>query len=166
MSASAEDKEFCFYLRDKLEKYCDDNSILLSLSKPKNHKMLMDMIVYSSMGDDEQGMESIKETHNFLMAYQRHMFWGVWGVHRADDLMWEFWKSCFIRVKMAVDAGNQAQISACKDYARYPKAYAAHVKNFVGSKTQLANYMFEQSRVWANDSKGVNDFLRNNNRQE
>ena len=164
MSAT-EDKEFNFYLRDKLSKYCDDGAILLSLSKPRNHRIVLDMIVYSSLGDEEQGMESVKETHNFLMAYQRHMFWGIWGVNRADDLMWEFWKSCFIRVKMAMDSGNQAQIRACKDYARYPKAYAAHVQNFVGSKTQRVNYLEEQSRVWANDSKGVNDFL-SNNRQE
>ena len=160
-----EDKEFSFYLRDKLSKYCDDNAILLSLSKPKNHPILMDMIVYSSLGDEEQGMENIKETYNFLMAYQRQMFWGMWGVNRADELMWELWKSCFIRVKMALDSRNQDQLKACKDYARYPKAYALHVQNFVGSKHQLLNYLEEQTRVWANDSKGINDYL-NNNRQE
>ena len=164
MSATeTEDKEFSFYLRDKLTKYCDDGNILLSLSKPRDHKMIIDMIVYCSMGDEEQGLESIKETYNFLLAYQRHVFWGGYVRNRADELMWEFWKSSFIRVKMGLDTGNQ--MSTCKDYARYPKAYAAHVQNFVGSKTQLVNYLEDQARVWASDSQGVNNFL-SNNRQE
>ena len=160
-----EDKEFSFYLRDKLTKYCDDGNILLSLSKPRNHRMILDMIVFCSMGEEEQGLESIKETYNFLLAYQRHLFWGTWGVNRADELMWEFWKSSFIRVKMALDTGNQDQIKACKDYARYPKAYASHLQNFVGSKAQLVNYLEDQTRVWISDSQSVNNYL-SNNRQE
>ena len=45
-----EDKEFSFCLRDKLAKYCDDNDIFLSLQDPRNEKMLLDMIVYCSVG--------------------------------------------------------------------------------------------------------------------
>ena len=65
----AEDKEFSFLLRDRLTKYCDDNSIDLSHESPK-HKMLLDMIVYCSMGDEEQGLENVRETNNFLQAFK------------------------------------------------------------------------------------------------
>ena len=62
-------KEYSFCLRDKLAKYCDENDIFLSLLKPKNGKMLLDMIVFCSLGDEEQGLENIREMSNFLMTF-------------------------------------------------------------------------------------------------
>ena len=82
-----------------------------------------------------------------------------WPWTRADTLMWEFWKSCFIRVKMALASGKQEQIEACKDFARHPRGYAAHVGNFVGSMYQLQIYLEEQTRIWANDSQEVNNSI-------
>merc|ERR1719221_2573704 len=79
------------------------------------------------MGDMEQGLENIKETHNFLMAcldLGHNFFFEFSGMKRPDDLMWEFWKSCFIRVKMALASGKRYQIAACTDYSRYPRGYA------------------------------------------
>ena len=64
-----EDKEFSFCLRDKLAKYCDENDIFLNLQDPRNEKMLLDMIVYCSLGDEEQGLENIRETSTFLMTF-------------------------------------------------------------------------------------------------
>ena len=155
-------EEFSFLLRDRLTKYCDDNNILLILdpfsSKASKHKMLLDMIVYSSMGDEEQGLENVKETVEFLSTFQGIFIWGYQWI-RADTLMWQFWKSCFIRVKLAMASGKQEQIAACKDYARYPRGYIAHIRNFFGSNDQLWNYFEEQIRIWANDSKEVNNFV-------
>ena len=160
MMAAPEDKEFSFLLRDRLTKYCDDNSIDLSHESPK-HKMLLDMIVYCSMGDEEQGIENVKETYNFLMATWRQagILEEFWALQKADALMWEFWKSCFIRVKIALASGKQEQIEACKDFARHPRGYAAHVGNFVGSMYQLQIYLEEQTRIWANDSQEVNNSI-------
>ena len=64
------DKEFSFCLRDRLVKYCDDNDIILSVIHQRARKdmMLLDMIVYSSMGDEEQGLENLKETYNFTQV--------------------------------------------------------------------------------------------------
>ena len=42
---------------------------MLSLRCPNNEKMLLDMIVYCSMGDEEQGLENIREMSNFLMTF-------------------------------------------------------------------------------------------------
>ena len=155
-------EEFSFLLHDRLTKYCDDNNILLILdpfsSKASKHKMLLDMIVYSSMGDEEQGLENVKETVEFLSTFQGIFIWGYQWI-RADTLMWQFWKSCFIRVKLAMASGKQEQIAACKDYARYPRGYIAHIRNFFGSNDQLWNYFEEQIRIWANDSKEVNNFV-------
>ena len=154
------DKEFSFSLRDRLAKYCEDNDLMLSLRCPKNEKMLLDMIVYCSLGDEEQGLENVRETRNFLLAYMGHLvIWGNWSWKWADDLMWEFWKSSFIRVKMALASGKQEQLSACKDFARHPRGYAAHVGNFVGSMYQLQIYLEEQTRIWANDSQEVNNSI-------
>ena len=162
--SAPEDKEFSFLLRDRLTKYCDDNNILLILdpfsSKASKHKMLLDMIVYSSMGDEEQGLENVKETVEFLSTFQGIFIWGYQWI-RADTLMWQFWKSCFIRVKLAMASGKQEQIAACKDYARYPRGYNAHIQNLV--RSQLLNYVEEQIRIWYNDSKEVNNSV---NRQE
>ena len=116
--------------------------------------MLLDMIVYSSMGDEEQGLENLKETYNFILAARRQFRGG-----RGEDLMWSFWKSCFIRVKRALASGQQEQIEACKDFARHPRGYAAHVGNFVGSMYQLQIYLEEQTRIWANDSQEVNNSI-------
>ena len=150
------DKEFSFCLRDRLAKYCDDNDIILSVIHQRARKdmMLLDMIVYSSMGDEEQGLENLKETYNFILAARRQSRGA-----RAEDLMWSFWKSCFIRVKRALASGQQEQIEACKDFARYPKGYTAHVQNFVGSQLQLNIYYMEQTTIWANDSQEVNNSL-------
>ena len=63
------DKEFSFSLRDRLAKYCEDNDLMLSLRHPKNEKMLLDMIVYCSLGDEEQGLENLRETSNFLVTF-------------------------------------------------------------------------------------------------
>ena len=164
-----QDKDFSFLLRDRLTKYCDDNNILLVLegssasNKVSKHKMLLDMIVYSSMGDEEKGLENVKETFNFLVTFQGMFIWDTdtWPWTRADTLMWEFWKSCFIRVKLALASGKQEQIAACKDYARYPRGYNAHIQNLV--RSQLLNYVEEQIRIWYNDSKEVNNSV---NRQE
>ena len=150
------DKEFSFCLRDRLAKYCDDNDIILSVIHQRARKdmMLLDMIVYSSMGDEEQGLENLKETYNFILAARRQSRGA-----RGEDLMWSFWKSCFIRVKMALASGKQEQIEACKDFARHPRGYAAHVGNFVGSMYQLQIYLEEQTRIWANDSQEVNNSI-------
>ena len=150
------DKEFSFCLRDRLVKYCDDNDIILSVIHQRARKdmMLLDMIVYSSMGDEEQGLENLKETYNFILAARRQ-FRGA----RGEDLVWSFWKSCFIRVKRALASGKQEQIEACKDFARYPKGYTVHVQNFVGSQLQLNIYYMEQTTIWANDSQEVNNSL-------
>ena len=157
-----EDKEFSFCLRDKLAKYCDDNDIFLSLQDPRNEKMLLDMIVYCSLGDEEQGLENLRETSNFLVTYKGHpFFWGGWTWKWADDLMWEFWKSSFIRVKMALASGKKEELSACKDYSRYPRGYGAHIQNFLGDQAQAISYLEEQIRIWANDSKAVNDVFLN-----
>ena len=152
------DKEFSFSLRDRLANYCEDNELMLSLRCPNNEKMLLDMIVYCSMGDEEQGLENVRETNNFLQAFMGHLFfWGRWTWKWADNLMWEFWKSSFIRVKMALDSGKKEELSACKDYSRYPRGYAAHMQNFVGTRPQAFSYLEEQTRIWVNDSKAVND---------
>ena len=157
-----EDKEFSFCLRDKLAKYCDDNDIFLSLQNPRNEKMLLDMIVFCSLGDEEQGLENVRETRNFLLAHTGHLFfWGDWTWKWADNLMWEFWKSSFIRVKMALDSGKKEELSACKDYSRYPRGYAAHIQNFLGDQAQAVSYLEEQIGIWANDSKAVNDVFLN-----
>ena len=158
------DKEFSFSLRDRLAKYCDDNDLMLSLRYPKNEKMLLDMIVYCSMGDEEQGLENVRETSNFLVAFKVHpFFWGGWTWKWADDLMWEFWKSSFIRVKVALASGKQEEISACTDFSRHPRGYTADIQNqnFLGNQVQAFSYLEAQIRIWVNRSKAVNDDLLN-----
>ena len=123
--------------------------------------MLLDMMVYCSLGDEEQGLENVRVTSNFLLACKGHLghlfIWGNWSWKWADDLMWEFWKSSFIRVKMALASGKKEELSACKDYSRY----GAHIQNFLGDQAQAISYLEEQIRIWANDSKAVNDVFLN-----
>ena len=71
--------------------------------------------------------------------------------------MWEFWKNCFIRVKMAMASGKQDEVSACTNYFTHIITYIGDLGDFGEEDQALAvSYLREQIRIKADESKEIN----------
>ena len=105
-----EDNIFDFKVKDRLIKECEDKGYKLSKDSLRN-PMILDMIVYCSLGREEEALLNLKTTHDFIRRYE----WVQWRLVPVGQtfswsdssltgelLMFEFWRKCFIKIKVSV----------------------------------------------------------------
>ena len=68
-----EDNIFDFKVKDRLVKECEDKGYKLSKDSLRN-PMILDMIVYCSLGREEEALLNLKTTHDFIRRYE----WVQW----------------------------------------------------------------------------------------
>ena len=110
MSSSIEDNTFDFKVKDRLMEECKDETFYgpMFLADPHRNQLIIDMIAYCSQGNPEDAVLNLKTTLRFkkeLEAVQRNLsantFYYRYRV-RGALFIHEFWKKCFIQIKLAV----------------------------------------------------------------
>ena len=104
MSMSIEDNTFDHKVRERLMK--ESKSIHLFFD-PHKTQLLIDMITYCSQGNQEAAVLNFRTTLKFERDYEvaRLQLPGVHNSYyylRGLCLMFEFWRKCFIQIKVAV----------------------------------------------------------------
>ena len=106
MSMSIEDNTFDHKVRERLIK--ESKNIHLFVDPHKN-QLLIDMITYCSQGNQEAAVLNFRTTLKFERKYEiaRLQLQGLhqhpYGFYmRGMCLMFEFWRKCFIQIKVAV----------------------------------------------------------------
>ena len=97
-----EDDTFDFLVRDRLKKECEERP-LLPLPLTEQHMLMLDMITYCSRGNKEAAVLNLIATKGFIHGFMvvglrdgRNWWSDAW------DFMFEFWKKCFIKIKVLV----------------------------------------------------------------
>ena len=97
-----EDNTFDFLVRDRLKKECEERP-MLPLPHTEQHKLMLDMITYCSRGNKEAAVLNLIATKDFIHGFMvvgildgRNWWSDAW------DFMFEFWKKCFIKIKVLV----------------------------------------------------------------
>ena len=122
-----EDNTFDFLVRDHLKKICDEKNLTLS-GDPKKDQLMLDMITYCSRGNKEEAALNLNTTKEFMTGYHNvcrrlpGAWW--WAAPNGWDFMFEFWKKCFIQIKVAVQSEEPLPSESyheviSRDYGRF-----------------------------------------------
>ena len=109
MSNSIEDNTFDFKVKDRLMEECKKKTVYRPMFiDPHRNQLVIDMIAYCSQGNPEDAVLNLKTTIRFEKEFEtvrRNLsantflygdrIRGAWFIH-------EFWKKCFIQIKLAV----------------------------------------------------------------
>ena len=107
---SVEDNIFDFKVKDRLIKECKDKNYLTLFSDPTKNQILLDMITYCSLGNQDEAILNLKTTMEFEEDFEDARMslpppppGPVFFFHaRGSMFLYEFWKNCFIQIKVAV----------------------------------------------------------------
>ena len=105
---SVEDNIFDFKVKDRLLKECKDKSYRTLFSDPTKNQILLDMITYCSLGNQDEAILNLKTTMEFeedfedaRMSLPPTATWSFFHA-RGSMFLYEFWKNCFIQIKVGV----------------------------------------------------------------
>ena len=89
---------------------------------------MLEMITYCSRGNKEEAVLNLKTTQDFMTCYQivcRRLPGGWWWADpNGWEFMVEFWKKCFIQIKVAVQSEEPLPSESyheviSRDYGRF-----------------------------------------------
>ena len=159
-----EDNTFDFLVRDRLKKECEERP-LLPLPHTEQHKLMLDMITYCSRGNKEEAVRNLTATKEFMDGYRLvssslngGWFWDN-PIGSGWTFMFEFWKNCFIKIKVLVQ----------KQEPLPPQAYTEVISRDYGRFLQHHNFanfdaLKAESRVaidsLKNDSENYNNIYK------
>ena len=104
-----EDNSFDFLVRDRLRKECNDRNFSLT-GDPHRDQIMLDMITYCARGNREEAVLNLNTTKEFINGFNlvcrrlpsQGINWWWWQDPNGWQFMFEFWKKCFIQIKVAV----------------------------------------------------------------
>ena len=127
-----EDNTFDFKVRDRLKKECEERNFHMGEDTPS--QVFLDMITYCSRGNEEAAVLNLIATEELMDGILRVSMRLVGGwlgmvipittVVTGWDLMFEFWKNCFIKIKVLVQKQETLPAHAyteviSRDYGRF-----------------------------------------------
>ena len=160
-----EDNTFDYLVRDHLTKECEDRHLLpfwgyLNPSAQQDRQLMLDMITYCSRGNKEAAVLNLIATKDFIHGF---MIVGILDGRNwwsdAWDFMFEFWKKCFIKIKVLVQ----------KQESLPPPTYTEVISRDYGRFLQHHNFanfdaLKAESRVaidsLKNDSENYNNIYK------
>ena len=103
------EKTFEFRIRDRLTKECQDAGLTLNRLSTR-HAVMIDMMAYCAHGDEEEAVRNLEASKTFLNHYEV-VSQGLGppaerrkAIQLGKDLLFEFWRKCFIKKKFSVQA--------------------------------------------------------------
>jgi hypothetical protein len=123
------DYEFSFQVRDSLKEHFtieDLDKLNLKGDFPSvvhSKDQIIDIITFCSLGDFDEAKLNVEETLSFLAVARRAFI--------VQRLIYQYWKRCFIKTKLAVDK-KPGEIESCRGYHRAIKVYREYLSNFTG----------------------------------
>ena len=130
---SVEDNTYDFKVRDRLREEYETRMYLgighgIGAVGVDGDELILDLITYCSQGDQDEAVLNLKATQRFQSKYEA-VRWRLPGpkydVYETDVVfMYEFWRKCFIRTKVAVQKGEELpseswHIVIFRDYGRF-----------------------------------------------
>ena len=149
--------EFNFQVRDRLYEIIptDDLNKLQLISDSPNQvhskEVIIDIIVYCSLGDFNQAKLNCDETISFLNASRRAFI--------VQRLLWNYWRRCFIKTKLALDKKPE-EIENCSNYYLVIKNYKDLMTNFNGFDWTWYQHFVLEIRRLKEESDTLNDDLQ------
>ena len=143
------DKGFSFFIRDKLEDICQKEYIEF-----KSTNLVLDIITFTSLGDEVKALQSLRSSQKVLQRC-------FWSKSKAQEMLFEIWRACFIYAKIDLDHYGG---SNCFLYHEvFDEIHTTIVSNNLHLHTNssaLKNYLDDVKKNMRNLSESINNRLK------